>query len=91
MSSRGFRRSSLRWPSQAAFNFNPLMQSSRRSIEPSLHGYSELLGCWDESALQIEAMPVVAAVAARPERWPYRRRHDRLWSSNGPVFLVAAV
>ncbi len=28
---------------------------------------SELLGCWDESALQIEAMPVVAAMPVRPE------------------------
>jgi|SRR5688572_16014755 len=53
---------------EAAFNFNPLIQSSRRSIEPSLKRVvSELLGCWDESALQIEAMPVVREVAARPE------------------------
>jgi hypothetical protein len=53
---------------EAAFNFNPLIQSSRRSIEPSLQRVvSELLGCWDESALQIEAMPVVREVAARPE------------------------
>jgi hypothetical protein len=53
---------------EAAFNFNPLIQSSRRSIEPSLHRVvSELLGCWDESALQIEAKPVVASVPARPE------------------------
>ena len=53
---------------EAAFNFNPLIQSSRRSIEPSLQRVvSELLGCWDESALQIEATPVVREVAARPE------------------------
>jgi hypothetical protein len=53
---------------EAAFNFNPLIQSSLRSIEPSLQrAVSELLGCWDESALQIEAMPLVAAVPARPE------------------------
>src|SRR4026207_2291334 len=53
---------------EAAFNFNPLIQSSRRSIEPSLQrAVSELLGCWDESALQIEAMPLGAAVPARPE------------------------
>lgn len=53
---------------EASFNFNPLIQSSRRSIEPSLQRVvSELLGCWDESTLQIEAMPVVAAVPARPE------------------------
>ncbi len=53
---------------EAAFNFNPLIQSSRRSIEPSVQRVvSELLGCWDESALQIEAAPVVKAVPARPE------------------------
>lgn len=53
---------------EAAFNFNPLIQSSRRSIEPSLQRVvSELLGCWDESALQIEATPVMREVAARPE------------------------
>lgn len=39
----------------AAFNFNPLIPPSRRSIEPSLQrAVSELFGCWDESALQIE-------------------------------------
>jgi hypothetical protein len=53
---------------EAAFNFNPLIQSSKRSIEPSLQRVvSELLGCWDESALQIDAMPVVAAMPVRPE------------------------
>ncbi len=51
---------------EAAFNFNPLIQSSRRSIEPSVQRVvSELLGCWDESALQIETTPM--AVPARPE------------------------
>lgn len=40
---------------EASFNFNPLIQSPRRSIEPSLQrAVSELFGCWDESALQIE-------------------------------------
>jgi Domain of unknown function (DUF4388) len=42
----------------ASFNFNPLIQSPRRSIEPSLQrAVSELFGCWDESALQIETAP----------------------------------
>ena len=41
---------------EAAFNFNPLIPATRRSIEPSLQrAVSELFGCWDESALQIEA------------------------------------
>jgi len=39
----------------AAFNFNPLIPATRRSIEPSLQrAVSELFGCWDESTLQIE-------------------------------------
>ena len=43
---------------EASFNFNPLIQSPRRSIEPSLQrAVSELFGCWDESALQIESAP----------------------------------
>src|SRR5687768_14021551 len=78
---------------EAAFNFNPLMQSSRRSIEPSLQRVvSELLGCWDESALQIEAMPVVAAVAARPEplALPPAPARSTLVQQRS-VFLVAAV
>ena len=39
----------------AAFNFNPLIPATRRSIEPALQrAVSELFGCWDETALQIE-------------------------------------
>ena len=54
---------------EAAFNFNPLIPATRRSIEPSLQrAVSELFGCWDESALQIETMAVAQPVfAARPE------------------------
>ncbi|HLO00335.1 MAG TPA: DUF4388 domain-containing protein [Pyrinomonadaceae bacterium] len=38
------------------FNFNPLIASPRRSIETSLQRVvSELLGCWDENAVQIDA------------------------------------
>src|SRR5215213_2630245 len=41
---------------EASFNFNPLIQSPRRSIDPSLQrAVSELFGCWDESAVQIES------------------------------------
>ena len=47
----------------AAFNFNPMIPATRRSIEPSLQrAVSELFGCWDESALQIET-----TAAATPE------------------------
>ena len=53
---------------EAAFNFNPLIQTPRRSIEPSLQTVvSELLGCWDEGpVLQIEAAPVMAALPPAP-------------------------
>ena len=48
---------------EASFNFNPLIQSPRRSIEPSLQrAVSELFGCWDESTLQIET-----TLAPQPE------------------------
>ena len=41
----------------ASFNFNPLIQPSRTSIERSLQRVvSEMLGCWDESPLQIEGV-----------------------------------
>jgi len=56
---------------EASFNFNPLIQSPRRSIEPSLQrAVSELFGCWDGSALQIEAattpQPEVLALPPAP-------------------------
>ena len=78
---------------EAAFNFNPLIQTSRRSIEPSLQRVvSELLGCWDESALQIEAMPIVNAVPARPEPLalpPAPARSTLI--QHRSAFLIAAV
>ena len=41
----------------ASFNFNPLIQPPRRSIESSLQkAVSELLGCWDENGLEIETI-----------------------------------
>jgi hypothetical protein len=45
----------------AAFNFNPLIQASHRSIDQSMERVvAELLGCWDESAIQIESTATVA-------------------------------
>jgi len=79
---------------EAAFNFNPLIQSSKRSIEPSLQRVvSELLGCWDESALQIEAAPVVRAVPVRQEplALPPAPRTSSSLVQQRSVFLVAAV
>ena len=50
----------------AAFNFNPLIPPTRRSIEPSLQrAVSELFGCWDESALQIETSAETRSAFAR--------------------------
>lgn len=78
---------------EAAFNFNPLIQTSRRSIEPSVQRVvSELLGCWDESALQIEAtaMPVQAMpVRAEPLALPPARTSSLVQQRS--VFLAAAV
>ena len=53
----------------AAFNFNPLIPATRRSIEPSLHrAVAELFGCWDETALQIETTAApIPVLAAQPE------------------------
>ena len=45
---------------EAAFNFNPLIQPTRRSIEPSFQRVvSELFGCWDDTALEIESTAIV--------------------------------
>ncbi len=86
---------------EASFNFNPLIQSPRRSIDPSLQrAVSELFGCWDESALQIEstAAPsrrIDAPPAGTASRTLTGRRSELLalppgpssWSSNAPCFL----
>ena len=75
----------------AAFNFNPLIQTSRRSIEPSLQRVvSELLGCWDESALQIDATPVVVAVPPRAEPLALPPAPRSLIERRS-AFLIAAV
>src|SRR5215212_4486824 len=58
----------------ASFNFNPLIQSPRRSIEPSLQrAVSELFGCWDESALQIESTASSEAAPTTRTSLPGRR------------------
>jgi hypothetical protein len=70
---------------EASFNFNPLIQSSRRSIEPSLQrAVGELFGCWDESFAQIEiAAPPQPEVLALPPAPPVIVRKRSL-------FLIAA-
>src|ERR1044072_4469650 len=70
---------------EASFNFNPLIQSSRRSIESSLQrAVAELLGCWDESFAQIEATgpPEPEVVALRPAPPVIVRKRS--------LFLIAA-
>lgn len=75
---------------EAAFNFNPLIQSSRRSIEPSVQRVvSELLGCWDESALQVEVTPM--AMPARPEPLALPPAPASSFIQQRSVFLIAAV
>src|ERR1041384_2321786 len=63
---------------EASFNFNPLIQSPRRSIEPSFQrAVAELFGCWDESPLQIEAatapQPEILALPPAPPLVVHRR------------------
>jgi hypothetical protein len=53
------------------FNFNPLIVPSRRSIENSLQRVvSELLGCWDESAVQIEGVATEKTLSTQPLALP---------------------
>lgn len=88
---------------EASFNFNPLIVSPRRSIEPSLQrAVSELFGCWDESALQIESTVAPASLntpAGTTPRTLSGRRSELLalppapssWVQKRSLFLVAAV
>ena len=78
---------------EASFNFNPLILSPRRSIDPSLQrAVSELFGCWDESALQIESSPAQEEIAAPPagsgSRTLTGRRSELLALPPGPTLVV---
>src|SRR6476659_2921451 len=73
---------------EASFNFNPLIQSPRRSIDPSLQrAVSELVGCWDGSALQVEA-----AVTPQPEvlALPPARPAPAMLARQRSMVLIAA-
>lgn len=88
---------------EASFNFNPLIVSPRRSIDPSLHrAVSELFGCWDESALQIESTAAPASIDAPVATAPRTlsgRRSELLalppgpssWIQKRSLLLAAAV
>ena len=78
---------------EASFNFNPLIQSPRRSIDPSLQrAVSELFGCWDESALQIESRAEPAGLnggeSPAASRTLSGRRSELLALPPGPSALV---
>jgi len=75
---------------EASFNFNPLIQSPRRSIESSLQrAVSELFGCWDESAVQIEsAATPVALEGDAPAKTLTGRRTELLALPPGPSLLI---
>ena len=78
---------------EASFNFNPLILSPRRTIDASLHrAVSELFGCWDEGALQIESSPseneAVLPPTATAPRTLTGRRSELLALPPGPAVLV---
>jgi hypothetical protein len=78
---------------EASFNFNPLIQSSRRSIESSLQrAVAELFGCWDESFAQIETtaqpQPEVLALPPAP---PVIVRKRSLFLIAALILIVIAV
>ncbi|MGH9880270.1 MAG: DUF4388 domain-containing protein, partial [Pyrinomonadaceae bacterium] len=79
--------------SPASFNFNPLIQPSRRSIERSLQkAVSELLGCWDENAIEIEKIvPEVEKIppARETEAALLTSAAPGLDSTSGPTSLQA--
>lgn len=77
----------------AAFNFNPLIPATRRSIEPSLHrAVSELFGCWDESALQIETTAAPAPMlSTQPEPLALPPAPPSALRQRPLLFMAAAV
>jgi hypothetical protein len=47
----------------SAFNFNPLIRASQKSIDSSLQRVvSELFGCWDESPLEVNVLATAATL-----------------------------
>ena len=78
---------------EASFNFNPLILSPRRTIDPSLQrAVSELFRCWDENALQIESSPTQTETAAPATGTASRiltgRRSELLALPPGPSSLA---
>ena len=78
---------------EASFNFNPLIQSSRRSIESSLQrAVAELFGCWDESfaQIEIEAAPQ-PEVLALPPAPPVIVRRRSLFLAGAAIGIVVGL
>jgi len=78
---------------EASFNFNPLIQSSRRSIDSSLQrAVAELFGCWDESFAQIEttAAPPPEMLALPPAP-PLMVRKRSLFLAGAAVVIVVGL
>jgi uncharacterized protein DUF4388 len=78
---------------EASFNFNPLIQSSRRSIESSLQrAVAELFGCWDESfaQIEIEAAPQ-PEVLALPPAPPVIVRKRSLFLAGAAIGIVVGL
>src|ERR1044071_3620461 len=74
---------------EASFNFNPLIQSPRRSIEPSLQrAVSELFGCWDASAVQIESAATPVALEGVAPAKTLTGRRELLALPPGPSVLI---
>lgn len=72
----------------SSFNFNPLIQPPKRSIENSMQRVvSELLGCWDENGLEIDALPSSRA-ASRPAFIPQAAPQPALLAA-APSFNIS--
>jgi hypothetical protein len=78
---------------EASFNFNPLIQSSRRSIESSLQrAVAEMFGCWDESFAQIEATAAAQReVLALPPAPPAIVRRDSLFLIGAAIAIAVGL
>lgn len=78
---------------EAAFNFNPLIPATRRSIDPSLRrAVSELFGCWDESALPIDTTAAVQpSFVTQPEPLALPPAPASRLQQRPMVFMAAAV
>ena len=72
----------------SSFNFNPLIQPPKRSIENSMQRVvSELLGCWDENGFEVDALPS-ARSATQPAFAPQAAPQPALLAA-APSFNVS--